>query len=443
MLFGSTILELAIGVIFIYLMLSLICSAANEFLAANTKRRSWMLEQGVRNLLLDSNLNKRLTPNALKEKRIEISAAPVAKGAPAAGEGAGGAAAEAAKAEEEAQSTRNVDEGAATLSNIFYAHPLIKSLYQPRWFRLKEEKKPAYIPARTFALTLLDIITPEQPGRSKTIADVRAAVEKLPQDSDLRRTLLTFIDEAEGDIEKLRANVEDWFNVGMDRVSDWYKRRTHRIIFILGLVLAIALNADTIMILKVLYSEPAVRTALLAQAQAYNATATATPTPATSASPAPSPTPQATPSGQPTPTPDVSKEIEAARKKLDDSIKAYRELENLGLPVGWSNQGAQVARRPMVDIRDKPWRFAWEWALKILGLLITGVALSMGAPFWFDLLNRFISFRTALKPPEATPEKRGKSMSLTTPPRPPDEPGSSAGVAAGQGKKDDNQAKEP
>ena len=413
MLFGSTILEVAIGMVFIYLLLSLVCSAANEVIATNTKRRSWMLEQGIRNLLLDAKLNSKLTAADLQNKRVSLKESAAKDAVVTTDERANQVQGEAA-----AQSA------GITLGDIFYNHPLIKSLYQPRWFRF-EPKKPAYIPARTFALTILDIIAPEKKGRARTFRDVRKAVEELPEGSDVRRALMVLLDEAEGDIDKLRGSVEDWFNVGMDRVSDWYRRRTHRIIFVLGLFIAVMLNADSIMIYKVLYSEPAVRTAVLAQADAYAKNQAAQPTPTPTPPPPPDDATKQTESSDAAAT---QKEIDEAREKLEARIKEYRQLENLGLPIGWSNAGTQVPRRPDADMwkRGQRMRFVWEWFLKVVGIIITGFALSLGAPFWFDLLNRFISFRTALKPPESTPEKRERSMSLTTPPRPPDEPESSA-----------------
>jgi hypothetical protein len=417
MLFGSTILEVAIGMVFIYLLLSLVCSAANEVIATNTKRRSWMLEQGIRNLLLDSRLDSMLSAVDLKNKRVELKAHAPHDAQPG--------------ADKQDSTQAATSTSRTTLGDIFYDHPLIKSLYQPRWFRFNP-KKPAYIPARTFALTLLDIIAPEKKGRSRTFEDVRDAIEGLPKDSDVRRALMALLDEAEGDIERFRGNVEDWFNVGMDRVSDWYRRRTHRIIFVIGMVIAAMLNADSIMIYKVLYSEPAVRAAVLAQSDTYvkkqAAQPSPTPAPAPTAASASAPNPSATPVNGQTGNNDaaVQKEIDEAKQTLEDRIREYKQLENLGLPIGWSNKGTQVSRMPVVSLRRQPSRFIWEWLLKIVGLVITGFALSLGAPFWFDLLNRFISFRTALKPPESTPEKRERSMSLTTPPRPPGAPGSSA-----------------
>jgi hypothetical protein len=48
------------------------------------------------------------------------------------------------------------------------------------------------------------------------------------------------------------------------------------------------------------------------------------------------------------------------------------------------------------------------WALRILGWLVTALALSLGAPFWFDLLNKFIVVRGTVKPKEKSPEEQSK-----------------------------------
>jgi hypothetical protein len=42
------------------------------------------------------------------------------------------------------------------------------------------------------------------------------------------------------------------------------------------------------------------------------------------------------------------------------------------------------------------------WLLKFLGILLTAVASSQGAPFWFDLLKKIVNVRlTGLNPSEA------------------------------------------
>ena len=76
---------------------------------------------------------------------------------------------------------------------------------------------PSYIPSRTFALALLDIIAPASPAGPKSIQEVRDAVDKLPPDSDIRRSLLVLIDDAGDNLDKVQDNIEIWFNNAMDR----------------------------------------------------------------------------------------------------------------------------------------------------------------------------------------------------------------------------------
>lgn len=50
----------------------------------------------------------------------------------------------------------------------------------------------------------------------------------------------------------------------------------------------------------------------------------------------------------------------------------------------------------------------WGWVLKIFGLALTATAASLGAPFWFDLLNKFIVVRSTVKPHEKSQEEPSK-----------------------------------
>jgi hypothetical protein len=312
-----------------------------------------------------------------------------------------------------------------TLGNIFYDHPLVKTLYQPRWYFVKE-RKPAYIPASTFTRAILDIMTPVEFGEETQVDAIRRTLVDFPPDSSVRRSLLVFIDEAksaaaaDGGYSKLRESVEDWFNKSMDRVSDWYKRRTQRTIFVLAFMLALILNADTIMIFQVLYHEPSMRAAILREAEEF-ARVEATVNRSPGAQPSPTPLPDGsmdgslgelmpTPSPPPTPTP---LEVEQA-KALERYQEVLGKYQGLGIPLGWQDLPGQVPRKP--DWKKEGY---WvKWFLKLVGLLLTAAAITLGAPFWFDILNRFISFRTAVKPPEATPQKMPELMSLTTPQRP-------------------------
>ncbi len=314
-MFGLQTLDIAIGLIFVYLLLALICTTASELLAGLFNRRSRNLFTGIRGLLEDE---------AVRLKNPKDPDDPKGKG----------------------------------LVDLFYDHPLIKALSGRRMWG-KGKSKPSYIPSRAFALAVLDIITPTDPDKEKTIDDIRAAIKALPADSDVRRTLLILLEEAKSDLEKFREGVEVWFNNAMDRVSGWYKRRTQVIVFVIAVVVTAIANADTIQIARTLANDAALREALVAQAQEY----AKNPPPASPGAQAGTPAPQ-----------EIIRENAAT-------------LQSLGLKLGWQDESGERI----------------DWVNKIFGLLLTALAVSMGAPFWFDMLNKVISVRATGKPPkEAT-----------------------------------------
>src|SRR5918994_412801 len=89
-LFGSTILEVVLGLSFVYILLSLLCSSINELLAGFLKLRAKDLDSGIRNLLVDPDLAREVLDHplikALGSTRSETIAVQVGAGsAPAAG----------------------------------------------------------------------------------------------------------------------------------------------------------------------------------------------------------------------------------------------------------------------------------------------------------------------------------------------------------------------
>jgi hypothetical protein len=76
------------------------------------------------------------------------------------------------------------------------------------------------------------------------------------------------------------------------------------------------------------------------------------------------------------------------------------KIKSLGLPIGWDRSNPKLVP-PSNDIG--------AWLLKIFGWLITAFAISLGAPFWFDLLNKFMVVRSTVKPREKSPEEPSKA----------------------------------
>jgi hypothetical protein len=290
-------------------------------------------------------------------------------------------------------------EGALTWK--LFEHPLICSL--------SDNYNPSYIPAQNFVAALLDVVLPDpapalgsptpglgnaspalgnaSPGvagqRTVTDPGLRDAIDKITN-KNVRGALLALYDEARGDLAKFRASVEAWFNSVMERVSGAYKRWTQVIIFLLGAAVTVGLNVDTIAIVTLLSQDKGARGRAVAAAEEYVRQHKDQPAAGKS-------------DGAPGPqTGDEAKIEDKLRKQIEADLG---QLGSVGLPLGWSE--ATLSRG------DKEPLVLW-WLSKAVGWLLTAFAISLGAPFWFDLLNKFMVVRSTVKPFEKSPPEGSK-----------------------------------
>jgi hypothetical protein len=297
MVFDSIILDVAIGVVFVYLLLSLLCSTVSELFARVFAWRSNTLAKGIQNLLDDPD--------------------------------------------------------ATGLAREFYQHPLIDSMDRDgkidKW--LKRYSKPSYIPSSTFATALLDIIVRDSGTKPQTFEEFRNAVANSKKINDITKTiLLVLFDNSQNNLDNVRKNIEDWFNNAMDRVSGWYKRNVQSLILLLALIITVGANVDTIMIGNNLAQDSTLRSSVVASAQVF------------------------------------ANQTVSSGSNASSNIRELRnEIQQIQiLPIGWS-------QRLPTDF--------WGWLTKIFGLFITTIAVSLGAPFWFDMLNKLIDLRGTGKQP--------------------------------------------
>ncbi len=316
----STILDVTLGLAFIYLELSIVCSAATELLESVLRKRATDLEAGI----------LRLVGNE------------------------------------------------TTLASV-YAHPLIRALMRD------DLTKPSYIPARTFALVLMDVL-----NLPTVAALVPESLDKV--EGALQKALRPLLGAAQGDATRFKQHIEDWYDASMERVSGWYKRRTQWIIFSLGFVIAIGFNADSLRLANLLARDGAWRASVVAIAEEHvKASAAASVT---------APAAATTEEGSTAP---VSGGQGGTRPGVSPSLReALQETAALGLPFGWG-PGPEVTELSSPQLLSLPTLAAlpgWlgAWVLKLLGLAVTALAVSLGAPFWFDLLNRLSMVRSASKP---------------------------------------------
>jgi hypothetical protein len=300
---GNAALDVLIGLFFLYFLLSLVCSAINEAIAAVFRLRSQYLEKGLRHVL----------------------------------------------------------EGQDNLDR-FFRNPRVQALVKPpgRFIRLK--RRPSYVSSRVFALTLLDTFAPPH-GAAHSRDLIARARQALGPETDrapgapavpaiVARILQDALDDERERVDRFRGSIERSFDDVMDRVSGWYKRRVQLILFIVAITLTVVINADSYSIAQRLWKDPALRGAVVAQAS------------------------QVVKNGKA-----ECAQVDEQTPKTDAAANCVAEVKNLGVPLGWSDA-------------TSPHDF-WSVLGKILGLLVTGFALSLGAPFWFDLLGKVSNLRGA------------------------------------------------
>ena len=169
--------------------------------------------------------------------------------------------------------------------------------------------------------------------------------------------------------------LEQWFNDGMDRASGWYKKKIHWFLALWALIVAALFNVDTFSIAQSLMNNPKLRASLVATAEETAKQSAAN--------------------------------INATPQQTIEAIE--RRIKDLELPIGWNSRASANAATLASPKFECVWLRAGETPMmKIAGLLVTAGALSLGAPFWFDLLNKVVNLRATGKKPEPEKEEKQK-----------------------------------
>ncbi|MEM6647446.1 MAG: hypothetical protein AAF730_14475 [Bacteroidota bacterium] len=373
-------LDVAIGLIFIYLLFSLLASAINEAILVSSNERGRILDKVIRRML----------------------------------------------------STDGEQSNDGVLYNNFSRHILYKSLKTTR------RSHPPYLSCERFVEILLSVLADEQQKReilSEETNDTAEAATPSHASGTARTTTLedvlsdspvlqTLFKQAGRRLDPFRASLETWYDDIMAQASGWYKARVQVILFVIGLVLAGCFNVDTLSIASRLSQDPELRANLVEQAIAYQQSQKLREQAA------------------------VPPDLEAQIKQIDSMIEqdisplsanlglgwrsglfslpyhyysfkvdnegvkaldadsALSQLDNLaGFPpsqytVFWPQVvqtiGPELAAKHRPDILNKFGVLApWTWTKVGIGWLLTAIAISLGAPFWFDLLNKVINVRGA------------------------------------------------
>lgn len=388
-------------------------------------------------------------------------------------------------------------------AELMYRHPSVDMMAQ------KANRTPAYVPSSVFVKAIVDLVIDEVrthefvprldeqgqpvPGGERVyqlrnltgpggieltpLQQLKAGVARLAE-GDFKALLRTLLFNAEGCqaaddakvFEQFLHGLAVWYDDYMERVSGWYKRHIRPFLFIVGLVIAVVCNLDSLRVSSYLWRHTAARQRIVAFAETQ-ARDSATMTRLQFVPPADTVT---------------TRQVKQAVRRYASQVDSLtRTLQGLGFPIGWSFRGPGVALdtlyraivpgpatgdwqpqpywvryalttltqprghsqvllrrqvwqpdtihalRPglvLVPVAEKdaqnltvplpkaaagwlqpdgPWLesrpHGWGWGWAVLGWLLTAVALSFGAPFWFQLLNQFVNMRSGgLRPPSTT-----------------------------------------
>lgn len=457
-MFNNVVLDVTIGLVFIYLLYSLLATAINEFIAMIFAYRHRMLEKGIEQMLDGKNysyywwdkvfnwlkwifgffiLKKSFKQNKLAAKNLKRNRYLTNN------------IINNEKTSKEKKSghyiyRRKLNGKAELFARNIINHPL---------YRRKSEqsilfKKPAYLTASAFSDILFDVLSNRQSktGATPILMDTikKFVNTKIKNNDDLKNILNIYIEQANGDVQKFKLLLEDWFDDSMNRVSGWYKRQATKILFLIGLVLAFTFNVSTIEIVHKLSVNKDLREATAQVATRYV----------------------------------QSKNTQEVKLKAkNDSVNQYftkKEAEqrlkdiktfyndtlakvNNMMGLGWGDFGYKKKYTPMLLVKrandssylqgmiskltiDKKVRLIrfykenkiidslrihpdqkltkkyfktyldakyklngkatfWEMITfifsfaNIIGFILTALAITLGAPFWFDLLNKFVNIR--------------------------------------------------
>jgi hypothetical protein len=302
-MFGSTVLEIGIGLIFVYLVLGLLCTSINEYISQALNLRAENLYESIHGLF-------------------------------------------------------NGPDGHRLAEDIF-DHPMICSLSKES-LRLGKggldtiTKKPSYIPASAFSLAVSELLGFHEPIGDDKNVDLTVPFQpgKLPYSPEVMQVLLPLVNSANNNLDQARKNIEKWYDDAMQRATGWYKRKAQIMTFLVAFCVVCISNADTLMIFDRLWANPVQRAQIAATAAG------------------------------------VAKSDQPADYQ---QLSAAGQDAALGL-LGWADE-----KKNPNDPRRMP--HGSEWISKILGLLITAFAASLGAPFWFDMLSKVSNIRAAGAPP--------------------------------------------
>jgi hypothetical protein len=342
---GIVVLDIVIGLVFIYALYSLLITTIVEFVALAFQLRAKNLKRALRRMLDDGSIK--------------------------------------------------------VFYDDFVKIPLIKNLSSNRfsWF-FNINTFPSYISPKTFSKALVYLLSKiksdsEPNTESKTLPEkisMRLGSEEL-KDMETVEYISFLLFEADGNIEKFIKSLEEWFDSTMERCVGWYKKNVTFLTLGVAFILSMLFNIDTLQFIDQLSKDDKAREQYVELAGQLLSNEELT---------------------NPAPVFDSTLEKRllndtALFKRLgSDSVTFVNAItDSVNQQFAYIQKvlfsrmdtlyaTSQKVQEVLSFKREKQPHWFFDSWLNLLGCLITALALSLGAPFWFDLLNKFMKLRSSL-----------------------------------------------
>ncbi|GAB4399745.1 MAG: hypothetical protein OHK0053_20410 [Microscillaceae bacterium] len=309
---GFDILAVVIGIIFVYLLLSLLATVVNEWVMMLLNARGRNLRLAIETMLGDVGKDDQLT-------------------------------------------------------GAFFAHPMFKKMtVKGQMLRM-----PSYLNREMFAKIVMDILTNGKNYRA-TFSEIEEKITELfpNENSQTRRLLFSFITQTGDSLDRFQREMHHWYDSVMDRASGWYQRYVKQILLYLGFVLSVIFNADSFEMVKQLARNPQAQAEILQQASRFLQVASGNIKERTLETPAEDSL--------------YKSRMDTLQREMNLLVREATQAQAL-LGMGWSQAKAMTLFSSFST-----------FGITLLGWFITAIAISFGAPLWFDLLKNLVRMRSSV-----------------------------------------------
>jgi len=379
---GSVAIDIVLGLIFIYLLYSLLGSLLQEIIATNLGFRAKIQEKAIGRMLDDDSMSN----NAWTDRRRTWARLLLGIGSLLKNKG---------------------------FSSAFYQHPEIKFKGEDSW-----HKNPSSLEASSFSKVVVDLL---RGTAFKVGDDPKKAIDAVlnekgsgnwtafkpsPAEGDHQsidpNTLLylkSLWADSQGDVEVFKTSLESWFDQMMLRTTGWYKKYSQVLLFVIGMFIAVGFNVDTLLIVEKLSNDPDLREQLVQQATAFVEA-----------------------------HPNLDEELARAKKEINytdkqDSLTQLAEAEaryNLlkARQDSLLTKASELIEEDINKVSDLL-GLGWDTSCtteedcdclclprpkgspsipaSLPGWILTALAISLGAPFWYDVLNKVMKLRASVQ----------------------------------------------